>query len=184
MAKTDRKSIYNVTLTALFTAIIAVCSWISLPIFAVQITLQTFAVFSALLILGGKRGTLSVLVYILLGAVGAPVFSGFKGGLSALTGPTGGYILGFLLTGIIYLIFTNFLGEKTAVKIVVLVIGLLLCYAFGTAWFIFVYGKTNGETGIGAALSMCVLPFIIPDLIKLFGAVALSKALKKAVIKV
>ena len=112
MEKSNRKSIYKVTLTALFAAVITVCSWISLPVFAVPITLQTFAVFSALLILGGKYGTMSVLVYILLGSVGAPVFSGFRGGLSALMGPTGGYIVGFLLTGIIYLLFTSFFSEK------------------------------------------------------------------------
>ena len=86
---------------ALFAVLMAVCAWISIP-FAVPFTLQTFAVFAALAILGGRRGTLSVVVYLLLGAVGLPVFAGFKGGLAALLGTTGGYILGFLLTALLY----------------------------------------------------------------------------------
>jgi biotin transport system substrate-specific component len=180
MTDNRKHNIYYLSLTALFAAVIAVCSWISLPVFAVPVTLQTFAVFSALLILGGKYGTLSVLVYILLGAVGAPVFSGFKGGISALAGPTGGYIVGFLLTTVIYMLFTRFFGEKVFIKVLSLLLGLLSCYAFGTIWFVFVYGKTNGAIGFGTAVSMCVLPFIIPDLIKLFAALALSKGLKKA----
>ena len=82
---------------ALFAALIAICSWISIPT-AVPFTLQTFAVFLALGVLGGKLGTLSVAVYLLLGAVGLPVFAGFQGGLGALLGATGGYLAGFLLT--------------------------------------------------------------------------------------
>ena len=88
--------------TALCAALIAVCSWISVPA-AVPFTLQTFAVFAALNLLGGKRGTTAVLVYILLGAVGLPVFSGFKGGPGVLLGTTGGYIIGFLFTGLLFI---------------------------------------------------------------------------------
>ena len=84
---------------ALFAALIAICSWISIPT-AVPFTLQTFAVFLALGVLGGKLGTLSVAVYLLLGAVGLPVFAGFQGGLGALLGATGGYLAGFLLTAL------------------------------------------------------------------------------------
>ena len=72
-------------------ALITICSWISIPT-AVPFTLQTFAVFVVLLILGGERGTLSTIVYVIMGAVGIPVFSGFKGGLGVLFGKTGGYI--------------------------------------------------------------------------------------------
>ena len=86
----------DMALTAMFAVLIAVCSWISIPL-AVPITLQTFGVFCALAVLGGKRGFFAVLVYILLGAAGLPVFAGFKSGIGTLFGSTGGYIVGFLL---------------------------------------------------------------------------------------
>ncbi len=154
-------------------ALITVCSWISIPT-VVPFTLQTFAVFCVLSILGGKRGTLSVLVYILLGAVGLPVFSGFKSGAAVLLGTTGGYILGFILTGIIYIITEKTAGKKQPFETISLVLGLIACYTFGTIWFMNVYAAKTGPIGIGAALSWCVLPFIIPDIIKLILALLIS----------
>ena len=85
--------------TAMFAVIMAVCSWISIPAM-VPFTLQTFGVFLAVGTLGGKRGSLAVLIYLLLGAVGLPVFSGFAGGLGYMMGSTGGYIIGFLLSAL------------------------------------------------------------------------------------
>ncbi len=151
---------------AIGAALIVICSWISIPT-AVPFTLQTFSVFTVLSLLGGRRGTLSILVYILMGAVGIPVFSGFKGGVGVLFGNTGGYILGFLLTGLIFILFERFFGTKTVSVIVALLLGLALCYAFGTAWFMYLYLKNTGEVGLMTVLSWCVFPFIIPDLIKL-----------------
>ena len=86
----------NMALCGLFTAVLAICAWISVPMGDTVITLQTFGIFLTLRLLGGKRGTVTVLVYLLLGAIGAPVFSGFRGGLGALLGTTGGYIFGFI----------------------------------------------------------------------------------------
>ena len=88
---------------ALFAVLLAVFSWTTIP-FAVPFTLQTFGVYVALMLLGGKKGTIAIALYILLGAVGVPVFSGFKGGVGALLGPTGGYIFGFLATGLVYIL--------------------------------------------------------------------------------
>ncbi len=156
----------DIAYIALGTALIAVCSWISIPT-AVPFTLQTFAVFTVLSLLGGKRGTVSILVYILLGAVGAPVFAGFSGGLGAILGSTGGYIVGFLLTGIIYILFTKFFKKSLVVEIIALVLGLAACYALGTVWFMMVYARDAGAIGVMTALGWCVFPFIIPDLIKL-----------------
>ena len=155
-------------------ALIAVCSWISIPT-AVPFTLQTFAVFLVLLLLGGKRGTIATLVYILLGAVGAPVFAGFKAGAGVLLGSTGGYILGFLFTGLIYILFTRWNKDSIAVKLAALVLGLIVCYAFGTAWFMHVYMKNTGEVGLLTVLGWCVFPFIAPDLIKLALAAVIAK---------
>lgn len=99
----------DMALIAAFAAVITVCAWISVPA-AVPFTLQTFAVFLAVGLLGGKRGTIAVAVYILLGAVGVPVFSGFNGGLGALLGITGGYILGFLAAAAVMWGLTSVLG--------------------------------------------------------------------------
>ena len=158
-------------------ALIAVCSWISIPT-AVPFTLQTFAVFLLMSVLGGRRGTLSVLVYLLLGAVGLPVFAGFTGGIGVLLGNTGGYFIGFLLTGIVYLITERLAGNKLLPEIIALTAGLAVCYAFGTAWFMLVYTKANGAVGFGTVLGWCVFPFILPDLVKLALALTVSRRLR------
>ena len=181
VAKTrDNTKVLDLVYISIGAALIAICSWISIPT-AVPFTLQTFAVFFVLLSLGGERGTLATLVYVLLGAVGVPVFAGFSGGIGVLLGSTGGYIIGFLFTGIIYIIFTKFVSKKIVVKIVALVLGLAVCYAFGTAWFMNVYIKTSGEVGLLTVLGWCVFPFIIPDLIKLALAVVIAKRIEPVI---
>lgn len=163
---------------AMFAVLMAVCSWISIPA-AVPFTLQTFGVFLTVGILGGKRGSLAVFVYLLLGAVGIPVFAGFKGGIGALLGTTGGYIIGFLFLALVMWVMEALCGKKFWVLAVSMVLGLLVCYAFGTAWFMIVYAKTSGAIGIMTALSWCVFPFIIPDILKMGLALGLSKRLSK-----
>ena len=158
--------------TALGAAVLAICAWISVPT-TVPFTLQTFGVFCLLSLLGGRRGTLAILVYILLGLIGVPVFSGFRGGAGVLFGTTGGYILGFLLSGLLYRALEGTFRNRenknaaTVFELLTMAAGLLLCYAFGTLWFMAVYSKNTGAIGLGAALSWCVLPFILPDAIKL-----------------
>ena len=170
---------------AMFAVIIAVCSWISVPL-TVPITLQTFGVFAALGVLGGKKGTIAVIVYVLLGAVGLPVFAGFKLGIGTLLGTTGGYIIGFVLSGIVYWAITDKFGTKLAVTVIAMALGLLVCYAFGTAWFMLVYTRSKGAVTLWSALGWCVFPFIIPDAIKIALAILVSErvgkyaALKKA----
>ena len=165
---------------ALCAVMLAVCSWISIP-FAVPFTLQTFGVFCALLLLGGKRGTIAILVFILMAAVGLPVLSGFRGGIGSLLGTTGGYILGFVFTGLIYWAGTSAGGKGTVRSVVFLLIGLVVCYAFGTAWFMYVYAKNTGAIGLGTALSWCVLPFMIPDIVKLMLAVLVSSRIGRRI---
>lgn len=176
----NKIGIKEICLTAMMTAVIAVCSWLSVPVMTIPVTMQTFAVFLTLLLCGGRNGTVSILIYILLGLVGAPVFSGFRAGPSALFGLTGGYIIGFLIMGIIFLISEKLISEKLALKVVSLFIGLILCYAFGTLWFIIIYNAGEEQIGVKAALSLCVLPFILPDLLKLTLATVLYKAIKPA----
>ena len=141
----------DMALIALFAAVITVCSWISVPA-AVPFTLQTFAVFTAALLLGGRRGLWAVVLYIFLGAVGLPVFSGFRGGFGALLGPTGGYILGFILSVLVIWAVTARAGNSPWVQLLGMVLALAVCYAFGTAWFMVVYtpGKGAHRPGHGA----------------------------------
>lgn len=172
----------DIVYIGIFSAIIAICSWISVP-FTVPFTLQTFAVFLAVLLLGGKYGTVSVLIYILLGAAGIPVFSGFKGGIGVLLGPTGGYIIGFIASSLLMWAFENLkIKDRTVSQVISMLLGLLVCYLFGTIWFSCVYNNgTDTPASISMILGWCVIPFIIPDLIKIFLAFLISrnKALKK-----
>ena len=164
----------------LFAVVIAMCSWISIPT-VVPFTLQTFAVFLAVAVLGGKRGTLAVIVYVLLGAVGLPVFSGFKGGIGVLLNTTGGYIIGFVFSALVMWAFEKSFGKKTWALILSMVLALAVCYAFGTVWFMIVYAKNVGAVGLSAVLGWCVIPFIIPDLAKITLAFILSNRISKAV---
>ncbi len=167
---------------SLFAVIIAICSWISIPS-AVPFTLQTMAVFTTVGILGGKRGTISVFLYILLGAIGLPVFAGFTGGFGILLGSTGGYIVGFLFSALLMWGIEALFGNKRIILILSMFLGLLLCYALGTAWFILVYTKTTGEINLITVLGWCVIPFIIPDFIKIALSYILTVKLKKFVDK-
>ena len=158
---------------ALGTALIAVCAWITVP-FTVPFTMQLFAVYLVLLLIGGRNGSISIAVYLLLGAVGVPVFSGFKGGFGALIGMTGGYLVGMLLIGLVYWLSTALFGKKWFVELGTLVFGTLLCYAFGTVWF----SVLNGEKGFAASLLVCVVPFLLPDAAKLALALLLGRKLR------
>ena len=166
---------------AIFTVLMAVCSWISIPA-AVPFTLQTFGVFIAVGVLGGKRGSLAVLIYILLGVIGIPVFAGFSGGIGAILGTTGGYILGFLFSALVMWAFETLLGKKPVIQIISMIAGLVVCYAFGTVWFMVVYARQTGAVGLGTVLGWCVIPFIIPDVIKVVLAFGLSRKLRKYVL--
>lgn len=167
---------YNLVYISIFVVLIAICSWISIPL-TVPVTLQTFGVFMAVGLLGGKRGTLAVLVYILMGALGIPVFSGFTGGIGIIAGTTGGYIVGFLFSALLMWGMEKAFGRSTAVLALSMVLGLVLCYAVGTLWFMAVYGASSGAIGILTVLGWCVFPFIIPDVAKIVLALILTRRL-------
>ena len=169
----------DMALCALFAALLAVCAWLVIPAGDVPFTLQTFGVFAALGLLGGKRGTIAIAVYLLLGAVGAPVFAGFKGGIGALLGVTGGYLVSYLFMGLVVILTEKWFGRSNLVFLIAGVIALVVCYAFGTAWFVAAYARTAGPISWAAALGKCVLPFVIPDLIKLALAVLLRARVAK-----
>ena len=162
---------------ALFAVLMAVCAWVTIPMPKpfVQFTLQTFAMFMALVTLGGRRGLYAMVVYLLLGAVGVPVFSGFRGGLGVLLDTTGGYLVGFVAAAVVYWVITAKLGEGDGVKLAACLLGLAVCYAFGTLWFLLLYTRATGPIGLTTVLGWCVLPYIVPDLLKLALALLLSK---------
>lgn len=175
-------SVLDCSYIALSAALIAICSWLSIPT-TIPFTLQTFAVCLISALFGTKRGTLAVCVYILLGAVGIPVFSGFAGGIGVLLGTTGGYIIGFIFTAISVGLWLKRFGDGVFSLAVSMVLGIALCYVFGTAWFMFVYARTSGSIGLLTALSWCVFPYLIPDGLKILLAVILCRRLKPVIIK-
>ena len=139
-----------------------------MPVFDIAFTLQTLAVFLTLGLLGGKRGSAAILIYLLLGAAGMPVFSGFRGGIGVLAGVTGGYLWGFLFSGLTYWLLERF-GKLPA-----MIAAMAVCYLCGSIWFHIYAGG-----GIGLILLRCVVPFLIPDGLKILLAHSLSRRLRR-----
>lgn len=175
---TDSNKTRDIVYMSVFTAMISICSWISIPA-SIPFTLQTMGVFTTVGLLGGKRGTLTVLTYILLGAIGIPVFAGLTGGVSVLLGTTGGYIIGFLLSALLMWGIETIMGRNQIALAFSMIAGLIVCYVFGTAWFMLIYTQHSGVIGLSTVLGLCVIPFIIPDLIKIGVALFLTNRLKK-----
>ncbi len=168
--------ITDIVFTALFVAVIVVCSQIIIPLGQIPVTLQMVGVFLSASVLGAKWSSVSVAIYILLGIVGLPVFSGFSSGLGYLLGPTGGYIIGFFFTALVVGFITEKLGKSTKVLVISMVLGLLVCYVVGITWFCVVM-KSDFIYGV----LWCVLPYIIPDVIKIVFSVFMVNRLCKAV---
>lgn len=163
------------TLIGLFAALTAILSQLSIPIGEVPITLQTFAVMLPVYILGKKNGMFAQIVFILIGAVGIPVFANFRGGLNVLVGPTGGYLISFPIIAFV----TGYLIEKrkTPSKPYLFlcgIIGLIICYAMGTVQLAFVLNLSFKK-----ALYIGVIPFVIFDLIKIALAVIVGSSIKQ-----
>ncbi len=176
----NSKHLLNLIYIAMFAAVITICAQIQIPT-AVPFTLQTLGVFAAGGLLGFKRGTLSVIIYVLLGLVGIPVFSGFKGGIGVLFGPTGGYIIGFIFTAMVVGIAADKFGRKIWTLAIGMAAGLILCYAFGTVWFMIIYNAPTGGISLWEALMMCVIPYLPFDALKIAAAAVLVNRLYKAV---
>ena len=162
----------NMIRCGVLAAVLAVCAWISVPLGDQTISLQTFAVFLTLGLLGGGDGLAVVLVYLLLGAAGLPVFSGFRGGIGVLLGPTGGFLWGFAVMAAAY-----WLLEKRLPPWICMSVGLLLCYACGTAWYYYMYAAGV----VWPVIVTCVVPYLLPDAVKLLLALILRKRLKQFV---
>ena len=173
----------DMSLIAVMAALICVAGPLSLPIGPVPISLATFAVYLAGAVLGWKRGTLAVVVYLLIGLVGVPVFSGFSGGLQKLIGVTGGYLVGYLPCALIMgLGVQDADAGKARPKWLLplfMVIGTAVLYIIGTAWFMIQTGNT-----LGASMGMCVVPFLPGDVIKMIAASLLAWPIRAAISRI
>lgn len=166
----------HLALTGLMAAVICILGPISLPIpiSPVPVSLGFFAVYLTVYILGMKMGSVSVLIYVLLGFVGLPVFTGFSGGIGKVLGPTGGYIIGYLFMAPIMGFFIDKWKTNYALTILGMVLGTAVCYLFGTLWLAY-----QGGMSFSAALAAGVLPFIPADIAKLILAVLVGEPVRR-----
>jgi len=178
----NKLSTLDMIYIALFGILIGICSWITIP-GAIPFTLQTFGVFLTVSVLGGKRGTVAVLLYIFMGLLGIPVFSGFQGGMGILLGPTGGYIIGFIFSALIMWSFEKLSHKNVFMQGLSMITALLVCYTFGTLWYLIIFAENSQAISIMTVISLCVVPFIIPDIIKIIMVIILDKRLRLIISK-
>lgn len=175
---TQRISTKIMALIAVMTAVTCVLAPLSIPIGPVPISLTNLAIYFGLYILGTKKETLSYIIYLLIGFVGVPVFSGFTGGAGKLLGPTGGYLIGFIPLAIISGIFIDKSDAKTLPSVIGMILGTASCYTLGTIWFCI-----QADYEVIPALMLCVIPFLPGDAIKIaiaaFFGPQIRRALKK-----
>ena len=172
-------SVKTMTMCAIMAALMCILGPMSIPIGAVPISFTNLVIYLAVYLLGAKMGCISYLIYMLLGAVGLPVFSGYTGGIAKLAGPTGGYLVGFILLALISGIVLEKTNRNVIWSFVGMVAGTAVAYLFGTVWFVI-----QAQCTVSYAVRVCVFPFIPFDLIKMVIAIALGKvvfvALKKS----
>jgi len=173
-----KSSIYKIALIGVMTAITCILGPLSIPIGVVPISLTTFAVFLTVILLGWRMGTISYLVYLLVGMAGLPVFSGFSSGLGKLAGPTGGYLVGFIFLAIISGIFIEMFRGKIYMYVIGMLLGTVVLYVFGTAWL-----AIHLHLSFWSALAIGVIPFIPGDIAKIAGAVIVGPIVKRQLIK-
>lgn len=169
----------NMALIGVMVAIFCILAPLSIPIGPVPISLSVLVVYLAAYVLGPIKGSLAVLIYILLGLIGLPVFSGYFGGAAKLFGPTGGYIMSYVLMCLVSGYFIEkFPFRKGYFHFLGMIFGLILCYVLGTLWFSIVLDKTFSES-----LAICVYPFVMVDLIKIISAFFLGNGVKEGLRK-
>ena len=175
VATKSKFSVRDICYAGLFAAVIAVMAQISIPMpLGVPMTMQTFAITLAAVVLGSKLSAIATLVYLALGAVGVPVLANFQGGPSAIFGKTGGYAIGYILTALITALLSKVLGRKFWALCVAMVVGCAACYVLGTIWFMILTGAD-----LVSALGWCVLPYLPGDAVKIVLAAVLTMQLDK-----
>lgn len=179
-SNTSSISVKHLTLTGVMTAVICILGPLSipLPMSPVPITFTNLAIYLAVFVLGMKFGTISYIIYLLLGAAGLPIFSSFSGGLGKLAGPTGGYLIGFIFMALIAGFFIEFFPGKLLFSIVGMAAGAAVCYLLGTLWL-----ARQMNLTFTAAFSVGVIPYLAGDLIKIIIAALLGPKLRAAVLR-
>lgn len=170
--------IYTIALIAVMAAVMCILGPLSLPIGVVPITLTNLVIYMTIVILGCKKATISTLVYLLIGTVGLPVFSGFSGGIGKLLGPTGGYLIGYVFLALIAGFFVDRFPGKLWIQGTGMVLGTAILYLFGTAWLAYQAGMS-----FQAALAAGVIPFILGDVIKIVIGLLLGTLIRKQLVK-
>jgi len=173
-----QSALFNMTSCALMAALMCVLCPVSIPIGPVPISLSVLVILVTVVVLGTWRALVSYTVYLLLGAVGMPVFTGFQGGLAKMAGPTGGYLLGFWLMILIGGIIMERSKRNLWLTMLGMAVGVAVDYVFGTAWFVLQTGST-----LTHALEVCVYPFIPLDLLKIVAATVFGKLVWKTLIR-
>ena len=173
-----RSKTYDIVYIAVFAVIMAICSWISIPLpgTSVPINLATFAVILAGLMLGSRDGAIAMLVFLALGAIGVPVFHSFTGGMGIVFGPTGGFLIGYIALAFFAGLAAKESEHPVRNYILFTVIGEVVLYALGSVWFIFQAGSN-----IQTALMACVVPFLPGDAVKMVLAYLVAGRLKKVI---
>lgn len=176
----SRTSIQEICSIALFTAVIAIMAQISIPMpLGVPMTMQTFAITLASVVLGSKKGFFASLIYVLIGMIGVPVFAGFTGGIQYLVGPTGGFLISFpIMAYIIGLGVDKFKDIKGGFTLCIIV-GTIVNYIIGVAMFCLLTGST-----VAVGFTACVLPFIPTAIIKAIVAAILGLQIRKRLVNI
>lgn len=177
--ETKRLSTRDLCMIGLWTAVIAVMAQISIPMpMGVPMTMQTFAITLAAVVLGSKKSAAATGIYVLLGAIGIPVFAGFSGGFGNIVGPTGGFILSFPIMAFIIGLGVEMKKDNKLMFIVMVVVGTLVNYVIGVLLFCMVTGS-----GVMTGITACVLPFIPTAVIKAVLAVVLGLQMRARLVK-
>ncbi len=177
--KLRSKRAEDVCLVGIFAAIITISAYIQLPLLSLSMTLQVFAVYLTLFVLGEKKGILTVLVYILMGLAGIPVFSGFSGGIGVILGKSGGFIIGFLPALFVCSRLMRIFGTGIGGRFISALLSMIPCYVLGSVWFCFVFMGEFTLSSYGASLLVSVLPYIIPDALKILASVYVGRKLER-----
>lgn len=173
-----KTSIYKLTTIALMTAVLCVIAPLAVSIGPVPITLATFVIYLFVYVFGTWMSTASVAVYLLMGMVGIPVFSGYTAGIARLAGPTGGYLVGYLLVTLVGGLILDKIKRNVIMGVVAFFVSTILLYALGTAWYMVLLGGTIVE-----ALMVCFVPFIVGDIVKMASATVVGAIVRKALVR-
>ena len=175
-ATPKKMSVKTIAVIGVLTAVTCILAPLSIPIGDVPISLTNLVIYFGLYILGTRRETVSYIVYLLIGLVGVPVFSGFTAGVGKLAGPTGGYLVGFILMALIVGFFVDHFPGKVALHIVGMVLGLAICYIFGTVWLA---GQLNMT--FVAGLGVGVIPYLPGDAVKIIFTALIGPKLRREI---